>query len=493
MFIRSLRRHAWLLVCVLVAFPVSAQTLSLAVSPETVTGGSISYGTVTLSDPMPKGGAVVHLSSDNPAVKVPPVVKVDTSNAPSTFTITTTQVTTFSTAWISATYEGRTKSAAQAQSLIVDPCLSDPFAPLDPVPPPMSFPSTDEPPWVDDELPPHAKPIGYWIPDYTQKASGSNSFTESHFQPPFGFWDANPGLHIRVGDWLVLYALIDPCNPPQELMVGFGDDSSSDAAWDHVAYWGANLITGFGTRPKYMGKLPQAGEWVRLEIKASTLGLEGRTIQGLLIDLSDGRVWIDRIGRSSTCTTPTAEAPSSFKPEDVWLEDEDSLVDFNSGGDYSSPTSPTPWIFDPFQKASGSNSFTMDPRAGEYDNFFVTPSHPSDKIQPRDNIVVYTLIDPCDPPQEILLQFRDFSDNRSSEWDHVAYWGNNLLVGHLGSGTYTKYMGTLPQAGKWLRLEIPADSVGMVDQKLSGIWMHMYGGHVWFDRMGIGTFPASTP
>lgn len=472
--------------------PVPAKLISLSLSPTLVPAGTPATGTVTLDKEPPHGGAVVRLSSDNPAVKVPPNVKVDKNTTTETFTIDTTHVATSATATISATYEGVTKTA-----LLTVPCT------LGAVPPPKDFPSTDEV-WMDDAFPPLAFASDNWFLDPAQKASGNVSFATDiqSGQHELQVFAPNAGLHLRVGDRFVLYALIDPCNPPQELMVLLADD---EGIWEHVSYWGANLID-LGTSRKSMGELPQteesavgnngqghgAGhgegeertEWVRLEIKASAVGLEGRTVIGLWIALYDGRVWLDRIGRSPTCTTPIAKAPSSFKPGDVvWLEDSIPAGGYSGAG--------SPWIFDTTQKASGNNSFTMAAQAGVYENFIVTPSS-SVPVLSGDNIVVYTLIDPCDPPREILLQFRDTSGFVASEWDHGAYWGDNLISG-IGV-TSPKPMGTLPQAGKWLRLEIPASAFGVGvegPQNLSGIHMYMYGGHVWFDRMGKS--PASTP
>jgi hypothetical protein len=74
----------------------------------------------------------------------------------------------------------------------------------------------------------------------------------------------------------------------------------SGSGWEHRAYWGENLIA-FGTnntnsrRP--MGSLPSTGVWVRLEVPASSVGLEGTTVTGLTFTLYDGQAWFDRSGK----------------------------------------------------------------------------------------------------------------------------------------------------------------------------------------------------
>jgi len=468
--------------------PVPAALVSFNISPTVAPVDTPVTGTVTLDKEPPHGGALVRLSSDNPAIKVPPVVKVDPHTTTDTFTIDTSHVEWSATATISATYEGVTKTA-----VLTVPCT------LGVVPPPKHFPSTDQV-WMNDDFPPLSLPFGSWIFDPTQKASGTVSFT-TDVQPGqhdfLFFTDVNDGLHMRVGDRFVIYALIDPCNPPKELMFGLSDEEGN---WDHVVYWGANLITDFGTKPKYMGKLPDADgndgchdgeghhdghgdgedrtEWVRLEIPASAVQLEGRTVVGLWVLLYDGRVWLDRIGRSPTCFTPIANPPSpwSFKSGDVvWIDD--SIPGDGSSG--------SPWTLDSKQKASGNVSFTMPAKAGLYDNFMLTGDAGEILVHTGDKIVVYMLIDPCDPPKEVLLKFRDTSSILL--WDHAAYWGADMGI---DKGSTWVNMGPLPFAGRWARLEIPASAVGMENQYLSGIWMYMYGGHVWFDR--IGTTPATT-
>jgi hypothetical protein len=80
--------------------------LSVSVNPSSVPGGSDATGTVTLSGPAPAVGAVVQLSSSNPAAMVPSAVTVQAPNPLQTFTLTTSQVQANQTAIITATYAG---------------------------------------------------------------------------------------------------------------------------------------------------------------------------------------------------------------------------------------------------------------------------------------------------------------------------------------------------------------------------------------------------
>ena len=69
----------------------------------------------------------------------------------------------------------------------------------------------------------------------------------------------------------------------------------NDGATSTKAYWGEDVM-GFGASTR-VGPLPDAGKWVRLEVPASLLGLEGSSITGVAYSLYDGRAWFDRSGR----------------------------------------------------------------------------------------------------------------------------------------------------------------------------------------------------
>ncbi len=94
---------------VLSAAPFTPAGLSLY--PATVTGGSSSLGTVTLSSYAPPGGVVVALQSDNPAATVPASVTVPGGQRSTAFTVTTTSVAPVTTATITAAAGGVMQTA----------------------------------------------------------------------------------------------------------------------------------------------------------------------------------------------------------------------------------------------------------------------------------------------------------------------------------------------------------------------------------------------
>ena len=105
------------------------------------------------------------------------------------------------------------------------------------------------------------------------------------------FYNAAATLSVGVGESLFAYVYLDPANPPSEVMLQW-----NDGGWEHRAYWGANLIPwgNDGTVSRHaMGALPAVGQWVRLEVAASVVGLEGRVLNGMAFTLADGRATWD--------------------------------------------------------------------------------------------------------------------------------------------------------------------------------------------------------
>jgi hypothetical protein len=92
--------------------PHPPEVASLSLAPPSVTSGTTSTGTVTLSAAAPAGGAVVTLSSASTAVvTVPSGVTVPAGTTTATFAVATSAVTSSTTVTVSGTSGGATRSA----------------------------------------------------------------------------------------------------------------------------------------------------------------------------------------------------------------------------------------------------------------------------------------------------------------------------------------------------------------------------------------------
>lgn len=162
--------------------------------------------------------------------------------------------------------------------------------------------------WVDGALPRGAKPqtrggdTWDWIKPATKPAEIAPRLERPQHESGLakgihdhGFDDAHEVLEVEPGDILFAYIFIDPRNPPKTVMLEWNDGS-----FDHRAYWGENHIPwGDANTPgqRHMGPLPPSGRWVRLEVPAKAVALEGRKVKGMWFRLFDGRARWDAAGK----------------------------------------------------------------------------------------------------------------------------------------------------------------------------------------------------
>jgi hypothetical protein len=139
--------------------------------------------------------------------------------------------------------------------------------------------------WFDSTLPAGALPGGdepwTWVSSSPPPFSGSVSHqsTIAAGMRQHSFTSATTPLQVNRADRLFAYAFIDPSHVPSAIMLQW-----YDGTWDHRAYWGADTIrlgiAGTPTRRR-VGDLPATGQWVRLEVPASAVGLEGSSVSGM--------------------------------------------------------------------------------------------------------------------------------------------------------------------------------------------------------------------
>lgn len=146
--------------------------------------------------------------------------------------------------------------------------------------------------WGGQEVYPHS---GRWWDPLMHVSDNVPGNLHQHY-----FSSSVATLRPAVGDVLYAYINLDSSYPPSEVMLQWyvvGEDGYG--SWEHRAYWGADLIDAGqnGTASRYpMGSLPTAGQWVRLEVPASLVGLEGKIVEGMAFTLHGGRAAWDSAG-----------------------------------------------------------------------------------------------------------------------------------------------------------------------------------------------------
>jgi RHS repeat-associated protein len=323
----------------------------------------------------------------------------------------------------------------------------------------------DETVWIDDDPPSGSTTYTGTVWDDSQKASGARAFT----RPPsigdgvLAFNNASATLPITWGEKVVFYLLLNECAPPSRVL----------AQWDggdgipRNVVWGGSPGSGY----VHMGPLPAAGTWARLEIPASLINLEGKSLKGVTFYVRDGHAWIDRVGKSGTgCYPAVAPQPTITDVETIWIDDA------APGG--STTFSGTTW--DPAQKASGTQSFTRLPQAGDAVLAFANAAS-TFPVAIGETLIFYALINSCAPPARIGAQWVT-----TDGIQHNAVWGVPLN-GYVS-------MGPVPAGDSWVRMEVPASTIGLEGLSINGVAFYVNSGQAWIDRVGkrgVGCTPAT--
>jgi hypothetical protein len=105
-----------------------------------------------------------------------------------------------------------------------------------------------------------------------------------------------------------------------------------------------------------------------------------------------------------------------------------------------------------------------------------------DVLQLEKDAVLYAFVylDPSNPPDQIMLQFND------GTWEHRAYWGQGGIPFGADGSPSKRSMGDLPPLGKWVRLEVPIDQVGLgPGAKINGMAFTQWNGTAYWDQAGV--------
>jgi hypothetical protein len=121
------------------------------------------------------------------------------------------------------------------------------------------------------------------------------------------------------------------------------------------------------------------------------------------------------------------------------------------------------------------------------------PSHhrvsglPAVTVAARDRLVTWIFLDPAKPPREIMVEWL-----AGTEWEHRAYWATEERDSRLPEPPHRRWMGPLPEAGRWVRLEVPAGEVGITDTTpVTGWSFAQVGGVAYWDAAVVGRVPEA--
>jgi len=106
--------------------------------------------------------------------------------------------------------------------------------------------------------------------------------------------------------------------------------------------------------------------------------------------------------------------------------------------------------------------------------------YPHEVSDREEEFFAWVYLDPKNPPKQIMIQFHN------GNWEHRAFWGENLIPYGIDGTSGRRRMGNLPGKGKWHRLSVRAHQIGLdVDSKIYGMAITQWGGKSYWDRTGV--------
>lgn len=162
----------------------------------------------------------------------------------------------------------------------------------------------------------------------------------------------------------------------------------------------------------------------------------------------------------------------------VWVDDQ-----LDTGGDVSGS-----WQFTSDGPQPHSGKKTRVQQSGGLVQHYTVKTRRRIEVAAGDVFYAWVHLDAAKSPKAVMLQF-----HLDGDWNHRAVWGNNSInygrraKSHVGH----QRMGKLPARGRWQRLEVSAEQVGLKPGDVVTGWAFtQFGGVVYWDDCGVCTSVA---
>ncbi|MCG6156568.1 PSD1 and planctomycete cytochrome C domain-containing protein [Rubinisphaera margarita] len=203
---------------------------------------------------------------------------------------------------------------------------------------------------------------------------------------------------------------------------------------------------------------------------------EKAVIAALRKDLETVELQVRKAVTSFDYSDPATIEPTP-KPEEtetVWFED-----GFPSGANVQSSGAPLKLISSGDGPVLSGDKALQRTAGGLEQDFFSSGAEFS--VPSGGTIFTHCYLDPENLPEAIMVQFH------TDGWKHRAVWGTEEKIPFGKSDSTEKVlMGELPEAGRWVRLEVPAAKMGLKPgQKITGYAFTQFAGTVSWDRLGV--------
>jgi hypothetical protein len=179
------------------------------------------------------------------------------------------------------------------------------------------------------------------------------------------------------------------------------------------------------------------------------------------------------VSAASVRTEAPANVPEAKTADIVWVDD--ALPAGATG--YATDNDRWSWISANPAPVSGTAAHQAELAAGLHHHFFVSAATPL-AVGVGDTLFAYVYLDPANPPRELMLTWC------AENWEHRAYWGENVITEGEDGAAGRHYMGQLPPTGRWVRLELPANAVDLENRNVIGMGFTLFDGRATWDRAG---------
>jgi hypothetical protein len=171
--------------------------------------------------------------------------------------------------------------------------------------------------------------------------------------------------------------------------------------------------------------------------------------------------------------------------EQVWFDDE-----FPAGGKVlASPGHPTTFVTAPDGRVLSGKRALRRSDQGLAQDVYEGPQLL--EIPPDGRLFAHVWIEDKTPPKTLMLQYH------KGGWLHRAVWGDYQAIDWGRANTTERVLiGPLPEAGKWVRLEVEATRLGLkAGDAVTGFALTQFGGTLFWDKVGVAgrSDPAADP
>jgi hypothetical protein len=170
--------------------------------------------------------------------------------------------------------------------------------------------------------------------------------------------------------------------------------------------------------------------------------------------------------------------------EEVWIDD--ALPGGANTKGFDGAENPWPWLDAlPAGAASGSKALGLTLQTDQTKRHVFTKANPPLRVGLNDIVFLYVYIEPANLPKGIQIEWS------ANGWQHRAVWGEHAFTDTNGQPSQTRFSAPLPETGKWVRIEIPSQQLGLgaIDREIEGLSITQNSGTVYYDKLGVTHVP----